>query len=134
MSGAPENCGELNFMNAIEAHVRWKVRLEAYINGTGEERLDPSVVCRDDQCVLGKWIYGAGGERYGEHPKFPGLRETHRAFHQSAGEVIRKVDSGDTEGARELLCRGEYAKYSHRIKSELARMSLELDSIKAEAS
>ncbi len=53
--------GEFNFMNAIEAHVRWKVRLEAYINGTNEEELDADVVCRDDQCMLGQWIYGKGG-------------------------------------------------------------------------
>lgn len=123
----PEDCGELNFMAAIEAHVRWKVRLEAYISGTSQEQLDPEVVCRDDQCVLGKWIHGPGSARYGNHPKFPGLRDTHKEFHRCAGDVIRKVDTGDTDSARELLCKGDYAKYSHRIKSELARLSLELD-------
>ncbi len=127
MSKLPEQCGELNFMAAIEAHVRWKVRLETYISGTGDEQLDAEVVCRDDQCMLGKWIYGPGGEKFGSHPKFPGLRETHKEFHRCAGEVIRRADSGDTDAARELLCKGDYAKYSHRIKSELARLSLELD-------
>ncbi len=128
MSGDNPNCGEdMNFMNAIEAHVRWKIRLEAYIDGTSQENLDSEVVCRDDQCLLGKWIYGTGGERYGQHPKFPGLKETHKQFHRCAGEVIRLVDTGDKEQARELLCKGEYAKFSHQIKAELARMSLEID-------
>ena len=129
MSTKPDNCeGELNFMDAIEAHVRWKVRLEAYINGTSNEKLDPEQICRDDQCILGKWIYGPGGEKHGDHPKFPGLRETHRSFHLSAGDVVRLVDGGKKGEARDLLCKGAYAKHSNRIKGELARLGLELDS------
>jgi hypothetical protein len=118
--------GDLNFLAAIEAHVRWKVRLEAYINGTGEEQLDADVVCRDELCMLGKWIYGPGGERFGDHPKFPTLRDTHKEFHRCAGQVIRFVDDGEKAKAMDLLNRGDYAKFSHQIKAELARMSLEL--------
>ena len=119
---------ELNFMGAIEAHVRWKIRLEAYINGTSEEHLDPDVVCRDDQCALGKWIYGGGGEKYGNHPMFPVLKQTHMHFHRSAGDIIRTVDAGDKEKARTMLNSGDYARYSHRVKSDLARLSIDLES------
>lgn len=121
---------ELNFMGAIEAHVRWKIRLEAYINGTSEEHLDADVVCRDDQCILGKWIYGGGGAKYGEHPMFPVLKQTHMHFHRAAGDVIRAVDAGDAEKARLMLNSGDYARYSHRVKSDLARLSLELENSK----
>lgn len=117
----------LNFLEAIEAHVRWKVRLEEYISGISDEILDAEVVCRDDKCVLGKWIYGEGGANYGTHPKFIGIRETHKDFHRCAGQVIRFVDSGEIDQARDLLNKGEYAKCSHQIKAELARLSLELD-------
>ena len=55
----------LNFMTAIEAHIKWKSRLESYIQGTSTEDLKVEVICRDDQCPLGKWIYSAGGERFG---------------------------------------------------------------------
>ncbi len=119
--------GELDFMSAIEAHVRWKVRLEAYIAGTGEESLDADQVCRDDLCLLGKWIYGHGGATYGSHPKFSSLKEIHGEFHRCAGDVIRAVDRGQPEQARDMLCKGEYAKYSHRVKAELARLGLELE-------
>lgn len=118
---------QLNFMGAIEAHVRWKIRLEAYINGTSEEHLDPEVICRDDQCILGKWIYGGGGEKFGNHPLFPDLKRTHAHFHRCAGDIVRTVDAGQPEKAREMLCAGDYARHSHRIKSELARLSLELE-------
>ncbi len=125
---ADETQAGLNFMNAIEAHVRWKIRLEAYINKTGEEQLDAGVVGADDQCVLGKWLHGHGDEKFGEHPLFPDLKTTHAHFHRCAGDIIRTVDAGDPEAARKLLMQGDYARYSHRIKSELARMSLELES------
>ncbi len=55
---------DLDFMGAIEAHIRWKVRLESYISGEGREQLDPDVVGKDNQCALGKWIYGPGGQKY----------------------------------------------------------------------
>lgn len=119
---------QFNFMEAIEAHVRWKIRLEAYISGTSGEKLDADVVCRDDQCALGKWIYGNGGAKHGNHPMFPDLKETHAHFHRAAGEVIRSADAGEQEKARTMLNSGEYARYSHRIKSDLARLSLELES------
>ncbi len=116
-----------NFMTAIEAHVRWKIRLEAYIDGTSTEQLDADVICKDDQCPLGKWIYSSGKDRYGDHEGFIDLRETHAKFHQSAGDVVRLVDQGKHKEATQLLCSGDYAKHSHRIKSDLARLSLELE-------
>ncbi|SCZ51878.1 CZB domain-containing protein [Thiohalomonas denitrificans] len=127
MNKKSEEIDGFNFLNAIEAHVSWKIRLGDYINGTSEEVLDADIVCRDDQCPLGKWIYGQGGELFGDHPKFPTVRDTHMEFHRCAGDVIRLVDSGKIDAARDMLNKGDYAKYSHRIKSELARLSLELD-------
>jgi hypothetical protein len=116
----------VDFMEAIEAHVRWKVRLEALLAGTSEEELDADAVGRDDLCVLGKWIYGPGGEAHGDNPKFVALRRIHAEFHQSAGEVVRCAARGEHDHAREILNRGEYAKASHRIKAELARLALGL--------
>lgn len=121
------NENDLDFMSAIEAHVRWKIRLEAYISGVGEERLDPAVVGRDDQCALGKWIHGPGGAQHASHPSFQELKDIHAEFHQSAAEVIRLVDAGSAEQARTLLNKGVYASCSQKIKSKLARMSLELE-------
>jgi hypothetical protein len=126
VAAAPVAEGGLNFMEAIEAHVRWKVRLEAYINGTATERLDADVVCQDDKCVLGKWIHGVGGAKYGAHPRFPGLRDIHKEFHRCAGDVIRFADRNEAAKALDLLNRGDYARFSHQIKSQLARLSLEL--------
>lgn len=119
---------DLDFMGAIEAHIRWKVRLESYISGESKEQLDPAVVGTDNQCALGKWIHGPGGARYDSLPVFQGLKESHAGFHQCAAQVIQNVDLGDTEKASEILTRGCYAKYSNKVKAELARLSIALGS------
>lgn len=119
---------DLDFMGAIEAHIRWKVRLENYISGEGKEQLDPAVVGKDDQCALGKWIYGPGGRKYDALTIFRSLRDTHAGFHQCAAQVVQSVDEGDADKASEILTRGCYAKYSNKVKAELARLSIELDS------
>lgn len=115
----------VDFYAAIQAHVLWRVRLEAYVEGTSTEKLNPEIVARDDCCALGKWIYGAGGTHYGTHPRFPELKEVHACFHKAAGEVVRCVDSGNNEKARELLLQGKYTTCSHQVKSHLAKLGLE---------
>jgi hypothetical protein len=49
---------EINISECIDAHMKWKGRLQNYVDGTSKEQLDPMIICRDDQCALGKWIYG----------------------------------------------------------------------------
>lgn len=61
---------EIKMMDAIQAHVKWKMRLQDYMNGTSEEKLDPIVICRDDQCTMGKWIHGAALRHFHEHDAF----------------------------------------------------------------
>lgn len=116
----------VDFMAAIEAHIRWKVRLEQYIDGTSAEKLDPAIVGTDDQCLLGKWIYGAGGQKYGENPLFQEVKGIHAEFHKCSAGIICQADGGDREGATQALRRGDHFKHSQRIKAKLARMHLEL--------
>ena len=117
----------LDFLSAIEAHIRWKIRLEAYVDGTGSEKLDALAVSSDRNCVLGKWLHGSGSTTHGEHELFHSLMDTHAHFHQCAGRVVNLTDSGDTDAAVNLLRRGDYCKYSNQVKAELARLSLEIE-------
>lgn len=126
-SDIKEASGQLDVVAAIQAHVQWKLRLLAYINGVGEEHLDPEEVSSDCLCMLGQWIYGHGAESYGDHDKFHSLKEVHADFHRYAGEVVRAVNQGEREHALRLLQSGEYPKVSNRIKSMLAGISLEFD-------
>jgi hypothetical protein len=114
--------GGLNFKSAVDAHMKWKIRLESYINGTSNENLDVEVVCRDDQCPLGKWIYSRGGGEFGYSETFFDMKAHHSNFHRCAGAVITAAQAGDKEGALRLLHHGDYVRASERVKKLLAKL------------
>jgi hypothetical protein len=125
LSAADEKSAEvagLNFKTAVDAHMKWKVRLESYINGTSTEQLTVEVISRDDQCPLGKWIYDRGGEKFGYSETFFDMKAHHAHFHRCAGDVLAAAQAGDTVKATRLLQGGDYIKASERVKMLLARM------------
>ncbi|MBL8502522.1 MAG: CZB domain-containing protein [Rhodocyclaceae bacterium] len=117
----------LNFMTAIEAHIKWKTRLETYIQGTSQEDLKVEVVCRDDQCPLGKWIYSTGGERFGTIDTFGEMKGQHALFHQCAGRVLDTAQQGRKEEAMRLLQYGDYVRASEQVKRLLAKLYVRLN-------
>lgn len=112
----------LNFKTAVDAHMKWKVRLESYINGTSSEQLDVAVVSRDDCCPLGKWIYDKGGEKFGFTDTFFDVKAHHAHFHRCAGSVLAAAQAGEKDKALNLLRGGDYVRSSERVKMLLARM------------
>jgi len=120
-SGKEEVAG-LNFKTAIDAHMKWKQRLSAVIAGTSTEQLDPAVIGRDDQCALGKWIHGEGGQHYGSQDLFLELREHHAQFHRCAAEVLRTAQAGAVADAEKMLNAGAYQQASVDVVLRLARL------------
>jgi hypothetical protein len=112
---------EISLMDAINAHVKWKVRLEDYLNGTSKEKLDPMVICRDDQCVLGKWIHGPALKHFHKDTTFHQLRSDHAQFHFVAGNVVRHVQASE-RAAAEALMDGEYKQASRKVVQELTEL------------
>jgi methyl-accepting chemotaxis protein len=109
-----------DFDKAIEAHRAWKIRLRKGISG--EEKLDVETICRDDKCPLGQWIHGAGGQRWGSKPGFVELMEKHAEFHQTAGDVARKINGGHKAEAERLIGSGSrFAQVSTEVSTLLAR-------------
>lgn len=92
----------MNFDDAIAAHIKWKIRLSQFIDGTSTEKLNSAVVCKDNLCDLGKWIYGEG-VKYKPLPHYNDLVRKHANFHVCAGDVVKKVEGGDKAGAKSLL-------------------------------
>lgn len=93
---------DFNFQEAIQAHLKWKARLKNYVDGVSKENLDPKVVCMDDQCPLGKWIYGSGA-RHQHLSSYEKLRHEHADFHIAAAEVVELVQKGSKKDAIILL-------------------------------
>jgi hypothetical protein len=117
-----EQVGGLNFKTALEAHIKWKVRLMGVIDGTGTETLDPRVVSKDNQCALGKWIYGQGGKDYGNNLEFKELVLAHTHFHQCAGNVLDLALDGRTTEAKHEVETGAFARASHETSRHLMRL------------
>jgi hypothetical protein len=121
--------GGLNFMEAITAHQKWKTRLSNYLAGTSTEKLDYRQICRDNQCVLGKWINGSGGDKYGHMPVFSQLKMAHGQFHLAAGSIVKLVDEGQSEDARAAL-RQDYSKHSVKVQGLISRLYIDVTEAK----
>jgi len=110
----------------IDGHRQWKVKLRNAI----EERqsIDVATLSRDDCCALGKWIYGDGGQRFGERPSFTQLIERHKVFHRNAGQVGELVNQKRYLEAEEAMAPGSAFATSTRevvqVLSAAKRMGL----------
>jgi hypothetical protein len=116
---------KMDAIKIIMAHVAWKQRLLGYIDGTSKEELDPAVVCRDDQCALGKWIYGEG-KSHETLPIYEAVRKEHAQFHEHAATIVTLVNEGNGDAARQLL-QGNYSKISERLKHYIVSLNNEVE-------
>ncbi len=91
----------MDFDQAIDAHVRWKVRLRTFMGGKGE-KLESATVARDSACDLGKWIYSEAG-RNRSNPAFEALRKEHANFHRCAAAVVKSVEDGRKDAAASMI-------------------------------
>lgn len=116
---------EINIMDAINAHIKWKIRLEKYLNGTSEEALDPKIICRDDQCVLGKWIHGPALKHFQDDDGFRTLRDDHAKFHVVAGKIVTNVQANNIAAAEEIM-KTEYLLASRKVVHDLTELSKQI--------
>ena len=114
--------GGLDFKTAIEAHLKWKVRLMSVIDGTNAEAINPNIISHDDQCILGKWLYGEGGKRFNNRPEFQNLIASHTHFHRCAGHVLSLALDGKNQEAAAEIAGGEFAKASLEVSRHLMHL------------
>jgi hypothetical protein len=124
-AGESAEVAGLNFQDAVAAHQRWKARLQASIDGTSQETLDPAVVARDDQCVLGKWLHGQGASSFGTKPVFGDLKAEHAQFHRLAGEVLAAAQGGNKDQAQQKLG-SAFSQSSVKVLGLLANLFVEV--------
>lgn len=113
---------EIDLAEAVQAHVRWKLRLQDYLDGKSSEKLDPMVICRDDQCDLGKWIHSSGMGYFHDLEPFHQLRSDHAQFHYVAANVVQHVHAND-RAAAEAALHGEYQQVSHKVVVALTELN-----------
>ena len=117
--------GTTHFDDAIAAHIKWKTRLGQFIDGTSTEKLDSAVVCKDNVCALGKWIYG-DGEKHKTATHYGELLTKHAHFHRCAGDVVKKVESNDRTGAKSMLA-GEFVNAAKATVTAIMALKSEIE-------
>jgi len=98
------NEGNIDLDSAVKAHADWKLKLRNA--SAAHDTLDAATVSRDDCCVLGKWLHGAGRPSYGHLPQFSQLLDRHASFHQEAGRVATTINQGRYDQAKAMLGAG----------------------------
>lgn len=111
----------LDLRAAIAAHELWKVRLERYLLGRSGEDLRPEVICFDDRCALGQWIYSAGQPSLGHLPEFRKLVADHKTFHHAASNVVALTQAGRKDDAERML-KGAYKGASKGVLDALSEI------------
>ncbi len=114
-----------HFDEAIAAHIKWKLRLNQFIDGSSTEKLDSATVCKDNLCALGKWIYG-DGEKHKNAVHYAALVSKHANFHNCAGTVVKKVEEHDKAGASALL-NGEFAIAAKETVTAIMELKKEIE-------
>lgn len=97
--------------SAIAMHSMWKARLDNCIE-TGEFDTPVHVVEMDNQCYLGKWLYGESiPSAIRQSEAYQTVKESHARFHQVAAKVVELALEGNKEEAYRLMSgNGEYTK------------------------
>lgn len=112
----------MDFDKAIKAHIQWKQKLTRCITES-ECEFDEKIVCKDDVCDLGKWLYQQTAEQLVKDPIFIEIMDKHKRFHQIAGNIIERSKRDEKMDSEiELGSDSDYGKISNRLIALLMRM------------
>ena len=117
------NIASANAINsAVKAHLAWKTRIQAVINGSATEQTPVETIAQDKQCDLGRWIHGEGGQYFGDSPLFLQLKETHARFHDCASKTMSMAYAGKKQEAQQSITSGMLASISRETVNLLTKM------------
>ena len=111
--------------NGIAAHGMWKQRLIDAIK-TGESEWTPEIVCQDNQCEFGKWLYSCNADEKSS-PHYETIRSLHADFHTTAAGILKLALTGKQNEAEKLIGMGsEYRNVSGALTKEMMDWKNEL--------
>ena len=101
---------------AIAAHGMWRTRLKMAID-TGALDTPVATIRVDNQCALGKWLYGTtlnAQDKLSEN--FKTVQSLHADFHKSAAGVAELALSGKKSDAEKMMSlNGEFSVVSGKL-------------------
>ena len=113
------NGQELVLAQARTAHLAWKARLRAFLDG--DAHLTEAQAVSHHHCDLGKWYYSRGLEEFGQWGEFKAIEPPHAEIHRLIKEVIRLRDSNQIDRAEAVYER--VAALSGEILSKIDHLS-----------
>ncbi|GAB6041546.1 methyl-accepting chemotaxis protein [Endothiovibrio diazotrophicus] len=93
----------LDLSAAKQAHLAWRRRLRAYLDGQGGLTAEQAVSHRD--CALGQWYYGSGSGDYGHLPPMRALEGPHQELHQLIRTIVEHKEAGRLDEAERAFGR-----------------------------
>lgn len=113
----------MNFDIAINQHLNWVNLVESLFNENDSKILNPSLIIRDDECELGKWLYSVDKD-LSANKTYLELVQVHKDFHFQAGSIISCYQSGKIDEARKL--HKPFRDLSEHIVSLMNQLKMEL--------
>jgi len=102
----------------IGAHGMWKQRLLKAIK-SGESEWVPEVVCQDNQCEFGKWLYSCSPDQKSS-PHYNNVKELHAEFHKSAANVLAlALEKKQAEAEKQISVGSDYANNTNALTKEM---------------
>ena len=86
-----------DFESAKAAHLAWKARVRAFLDGRGD--LTEAQAVSHQHCAFGKWYYSDGSRLYGHLPQFGHIEAPHKALHETIKQIVALRQSGQSAEA-----------------------------------
>ncbi|WP_428606076.1 methyl-accepting chemotaxis protein [Sedimenticola sp.] len=113
----------LDLSVAKAAHLAWKGRLRAYLDGEGMLTKQEAVSHHD--CIFGKWYYTEGLKNYGQLPVMKQIEAPHQELHQTIKQIVEAKEAGRAADAQVLYTRVE--PLSKQIVKLIDRLEVEIN-------
>ncbi len=95
--GNQANNGNSEFSKARTAHIAWRGKLRAFLDGQTKLQIREVISPRD--CQFGRWLYGGGLAQFHHLPEMQELEKLHSEMHATMGKVVRLQEKGEKEDA-----------------------------------
>lgn len=92
---------EFDFEGAKQAHLAWKTRVRAYLDGD-HSVLTRAQACSHHDCKLGLWYYGEGKKNYQDIASFREIEPPHAKLHAVIRKIVTHTETGNIQDAETL--------------------------------
>ncbi len=106
-----ESGGGLDLSAAKAAHLNWKARLRAFLDG--QESITEAEAVSHRHCKFGKWYYSEGLQKYGHLPALREVEKPHEELHELIRVILDLKKNGRMREAEEAY--RQVAEISSRI-------------------